>query len=132
MKKKEAGKLVLGDQLVMVRDGSYGACFKEGDKVSFQWHQNSQMFKVLGLLEGRELHQTINRKDVELYVEPAQTPLPHAELRKTYKQGQEWEFKMPFSEDWHDCDRLNKPTEPLWHEGREYRLKSQKPVARNL
>jgi len=71
MKKKAARNLVLGDQLVMVRDGSYNACFKSGDRVSFQWHKNSQKMDVLGLWEGRELAQTIDRKDVELY---KQTP----------------------------------------------------------
>ena len=35
MKKKEARKLVPGDKLVMMRDGSYGAAFKVGDMVSF-------------------------------------------------------------------------------------------------
>ena len=191
MKKKAARNLVLGDQLVMVRDGSYNACFKSGDIVIFDRHKNSQKMDVLGLWEGRELAQTIDRKDVEPYkqtpcdalgykvgdlflvvgdnqresfvagsivelveddgsyfpyfklvtgtrngclhsleyfplslVRP-HTKRPHEALREKYKAGQEWEFKMPFSEDWHDCGRLKKPTEPLWHEGREYRLKPQ-------
>jgi len=42
MKKKEARKLVPGDKLVMVRDGSYGAAFKVGDMVSFAMNENSQ------------------------------------------------------------------------------------------
>jgi len=138
MKKKEARKLVPGDKLVMVCAGSYSAGFEAGDAVSFVGPGEDPRLSVSGLYEGREITQTISRKDVELYTEPNETPVqperPHEELRATYKAGQEWEFKHPDMPDWRDC--LNwgglGPTEPQWYADFEYRLKPEttKPQTR--
>ena len=126
MKKKQARKLKSGDKLVMVRDGSYNAAFKSGDKVSFARNKNSQMINVLGLWEGSEIDQTISRKDVELYTEPNETPAqperPHEALRATYKAGQEWEFKKIGE----TCAFMSmRGSEPEWLASFEYRLKPE-------
>ena len=129
MKKKEARKLLPGDKLVMVRDGSYCAQFKAGDKVSFVRNEGGQRIEVLGLWEGREIDQTIDRKDVELYTEPNETPAqperPHEVLRATYKAGQEWEFKARRSQHWLLVHSGHTPCEPTWYKGHEYRLKPE-------
>jgi len=129
MKKKEARKLKAGDQLVMVRDGSYGAKFKAGDKVAFVRNEYGQIINVLGLWEGREIDQSIDRKDVELYTEPNETPAqperPHEALRATHKAGQEWEFKSRESQHWFPCRFGNTPSEPEWFAACEYRLKPE-------
>ena len=122
MKKKGARKLVPGDQLVMVRDGSYSACFEAGDAVSFVGLREAPMLSVAGLYEGREITQTISRKDVELYTER-----PHEGLRKTYKAGQEWEFKTRMSQHWIPVHSGHTPREPTWYAGYEYRLKPEPP-----
>jgi len=122
MKKKEARKLKAGDQLVMMRDGSYGAAFKVGDMVSFAMNKNSQKMVVSGLGGGRRIDQTISRKDVELYTER-----PHEALRATYKAGQRWEFRVSDKRDWLECGALLGSGEPRWHEEHEYRLKPEPP-----
>jgi len=119
MKKKDARELVPGDKLVMVCDGSYGAAFKVGDMVSFAMNENSQKMVVSGLGGGRRIDQTISRKDVELYTER-----PHEGLRKTYKAGQEWEFKQIGE----TCAFMSmRGNEPCWFASFEYRLKPKPP-----
>ena len=128
MKKKEARKLVPGDKLVMVCAGSYSAGFEAGDAVSFVGLGEDPRLSVSGLYEGREITQTISRKDVELYTEPKETPAqperPHEALRATYKAGQEWEFKQIGE----TCAFMSmRGNEPCWFASFEYRLKPEPP-----
>lgn len=65
-----------GDKLVMVKDGSYGSCFKKGDKVEFDEFTEREFDKIEVIGTGIDrnfIGQTIHIDDVEL-VAKAQTP----------------------------------------------------------
>ena len=133
--------LEAGTKLVMVRDGSYSSRCSIGDVVTLKWRtEGSANINVEAFFQGHPIDQTIKSKDVELY-EPApeltkdagtempqvkpHTPLPHAELRKTWKEGQVWEFQATYATYWTKCSG-----QPEWRPNIAYRQAEVSPQTR--
>ena len=98
MKKKEARKLVKGDKLVLVREGSYGAAFKAGSVAEFLCYLGDGDIGVTTTTW--DASQLIKAKDIELYKQTRRQQLiaagvPAEELAKVVEVELDVEATLP-------------------------------------